>query len=182
MSLLLVILSQAAFAGLHGEGSFFYNSDNFTTATTSSQTKMFYGLDLYANLDSKGTYFAGFHIDQVNLQETSGSTTTSLTSLNMGPMGTWLIDRKKQFGLSVGYNMIANGTLTTATGTSTTLTGTGLFASLSVMPEISENLYFGFKLNYYSLSYSRSIDGNSTSAISYGRSLIFPSFSLAWRN
>jgi hypothetical protein len=181
LSSLFLLLTQVALAGLHGEVNTFYATDSFKAETSSSESKTYYSFDIYANLNSKGTYFAGFHLDQVALQETAASSTARLTSLNMGPMVMWLMDRKKEYGLSLGYNIVANGAYTTSSA-STTLSGTGLFVSFSAMPEISENFYVGLKLNYYSLSFSRSIDGSTVSPVSFTRTLIFPSLSLAWRN
>lgn len=176
-----LLIASRAFGGLYGELNAFFNTDSFTTTTSNSNSKMFYALDIYANLESKHYLFAGFHVDQVNFQETVSSTQTSLTSLNMGPMFLWVMDRQKTYSLSLGYNLVAKGTY--AIGSSSeAVTGTGIFATLSAMPQLSENFYFGIKLNYYSLSYSQSTVGTTATPVSYSRSLIFPSIGLSWRN
>ncbi len=91
---LTFLMALQASAGLGGELNLFYNTDQFTAATNTSTSKMLYGLDVYANLETKRRYFAGFHVDQVSMQDTIGNSTVTLSSTNMGPMFLWVIDRK----------------------------------------------------------------------------------------
>ncbi|MEZ0391854.1 MAG: hypothetical protein ACAH59_06545 [Pseudobdellovibrionaceae bacterium] len=174
------IFALPVFAGLYGEFNGFYMTDTFVQDTTSQNSKTFYALDVYANLENKHFLFGGFHVDQVNLQENDGTTTKTLTSLNMGPMLLWVIGKSKIFSWSVGYNLVANGTYNDGTSEKT-LTGTGVHSTISAMPEIAENFYLGLKLNYYSLNYNKSVVDNSSSDVTYSRTLIFPSFGMAWR-
>jgi hypothetical protein len=172
----------SAHAGLYGELNGLYNTDSFTTATTAAYSKTYYALDIHSNLENKNRFYGGFHVDQVTLTEqATAATTTTLTSLNMGPMLMWVMDHKKTFSLSAGYNVLANGTYTVTGSQSATLTGSGLWASLGVMPEISDNWFIGFRLTYYSLSYAKSTTGSAAADVSYSRTLIFPTFGLAWR-
>jgi hypothetical protein len=182
LSFLFVFLSFApCFAGIYGEVNGYYNTDTFVTSSTSSSSKTFYGLDIYANLETKHYLFAGFHVDQVGITDNNGTTTSTFSSQNMGPMFLWLIDKRKIYSLALGYDLVAKGTYDSGSSNSK-LSGTGIFATFAAMPEVAENFYIGIKLNYYSLSYSKSEVGSASSDVSYSRSLIFPSISFAWRN
>lgn len=177
----ILLVASRAYAGLFGELNLFYNTDTFATDTTSTSSKTFYALDIYANLESKHYLFAGFHVDQVNLQESPSGTQTSFSSQNMGPMFLWLIDKRKTYSFAAGYNLVAKGSYNNGTQTET-LAGTGIFATIAAMPEVAENFFIGIKLNYYSLSYPKSTVDTTTTDVSYSRTLIFPSISMAWRN
>lgn len=169
-------------AGVYAELNGLYSTDTFTRTTSSSNSKTYYALDIHANLENKERFYAGFHVDQISLIEDDGSGSQStLTSLNMGPMFMWVMDRKKTFSLALGYNLLANGTFTVTGSTSATLTGSGMWGSFGVMPEVAENWYLGFRLTYYSLSYTKSTVGSAASDVSYSRTLIYPTFALAWR-
>jgi len=180
--ILLSLLSVAAHAGVYGEVNGYYSSDIFTTATTATNSKTYYSLDIHSNLENKSRFYAGFHVDQVNLIEENGAASSStLTSLNMGPMAMWVIDHRKTFSLAAGYNLLANGTYTVTGSSAATLTGTSLWGSFGVMPEVTDNLYIGFRVTYYSLSYAKSTTGAAAADVAYTRNLIFPAFALAWR-
>lgn len=179
---LFTVGALSARAGVYGELNGLFSTDVFTTATAATYSKTYYALDIYANLENKNRFYAGFHVDQVAATEegTPGSQVT-LTSLNMGPMAMWVIDRRKTFSLSAGYNFLANGSLTVTGSPAATLTGTSLWTSLGVMPEVAENLFVGFRLTYYSLSYAKSTVASATADVSYTRVMMFPTFGLAWR-
>ncbi len=176
------VVVAVAKAGVYAELNGFYSTDAFTTAKTANYSKTYYALDIYANLENKNQFYAGFHVDQVGAtEEGAPGSTVTLTSLNMGPMAMWLMDRKKIFSLSAGYNLLANGSLSVTGSSAATLTGTSLWGSLGVMPEVAENWFVGFRLTYYSLAYSKSTVGSAASDVSYSRNLIYPTFALAWR-
>lgn len=178
--LILSLVTARTWAGLYGEFNGYFATDTFTTSSAAQYNKTFYALDLYANLENKHYLFAGFHVDQVAMTENNGTTTLTLTSMNMGPMFLWLMDKRKIFSLALGYNLVAKGSYNDGSSTAE-LVGTGLWSTLGAMPEIGENFYLGLKLNYYSLNYSRSIVGSASSDVAYTRTLVFPSVGFAWR-
>ncbi len=179
---LVTFIATIANAGIYAELNGLYGSDTFTTTTNASYSKTYYALDIHANLENKARFYGGFHVDQVNFTEQpNSSTTTTMSSLNMGPMFMWVMDHKKTYSLAAGYNLLANGSLTTTGSNSTTLSGSGLWGSFGVMPEISDNLYIGFRLTYQSFTFNKATTGGATTDVSYARSLIFPTFALAWR-
>jgi hypothetical protein len=172
----------SAHAGLYGELNGFYNTDNFTTATSATYSKTYYALDIHSNLENKNRFYGGFHVDQVSFSEQSTpATTTTLTSLNMGPMLMWIMDHKKTYSLAVGYNVLAKGSYSVTGSQSAELSGSSLWGSLGIMPEIADNWFVGFRITYYNLTYTKSTTGSAATDVSYSRGLIFPTFGLAWR-
>lgn len=174
---LLPINVQAALSvGLDG----FINTDDFKSTQTSANSKSFYSLSFLANLDNKKQFYAGFHVGQVSVTETSGSTTTAFSSLDMGPFIAYMFDQKGSFSLTIGYNVTATGTYNDGTNLAN-WSGTSILTSFGVMPSFGENFYLGFKINYYSVSYSKEVVSTTASDISYTRALIYPTFGMAWR-
>lgn len=170
--------SAAIFAEIDG----IYTSDTFTTATDATYKKTFYSFDLFANLTSKYTVFAGFHLDQINFSEQpTASTEYSLTSQNMGVMLMWVMDKAGTYSLSAGYNLVQKGSYTTTGASETTLDGTGYWGTFGIMPEVAENLYLGVKFLYYQASYSKKLVGTTSSDVSYSRSFISPILGLSFR-
>lgn len=181
--ILTIFIVSKASAGVFGELNLFYNTDSFKTATTSSSGKTFFALDVYANLETKHRYFAGFHVDSISLTDTTATGTETFSSQNMGPMFLWVMDKRKIYSLALGYNLVAKASYNAGTGgEAEALTGTGIFATVAAMPEVSENFFVGLKLNYHSLSFSKSTVSTTATDVSYNRTLIFPSISVAWRN
>ena len=176
-----MFVPRLAQAGLYGAVDGLYLSDTFTAGTSSSSSRTYFGLDIIAGIDNKSKFYAGFHVHQFGAQDTAASTTTNLTSLDMGPFLRWVIDRKKTFAVSLGYNILAKGTYKTA-GVNSTLDGTSILASFEITPEISENLFAGVKFNYLDMSYVKSTVGSVASTVSFNRNMIFPSLTLSWRH
>lgn len=179
---ILTICAMTAHAGMYAEVNGFFSTDTFVTGTNAAYSKTYYALDIHSNLEAKARFYAGFHVDQIaTSEEFSAGSVATLTSLNMGPMAMWIMDHRKTFSVSAGYNVIANGVYTPAGGSATTLTGSGLWGTFGVTPEVAENVYVGVRLNYYSLTYIKATTGSSASDVSYSRAMIFPTFSFAWR-
>lgn len=181
VSIFIVLsFSLTAHAGLYGEFDGTYFSDSFTTSTTATNSKTYYGLNIIANLDTKERFYGGFHVSQMSFSDT-GTTTTTMSSLDMGPMLTWVLSQKNTLSLELGVNVTASGQYVHGS-TTETITGMSYYTSLGVMPEFAENWYVGFRLYYYSLTYSKSVVTTTSSDVSYSRALIFPTFSIAWRH
>lgn len=179
-SLLFVLLTGPnAFAGLYGEVGGFFSSDTFTTSSDSTDARTYFSLDLIASLDNKQRFYAGFHVHQLSIN-TETEEKSEYSTLDMGPMLMWVIDQKKNFSLTVGYNVTAQATLNNGDATSD-LTGTSLMASVGIMPEVADDLYLGVRINYYNATYSRETIDGATEDVSYSRSIIFPTFVISWR-
>lgn len=177
-----LFVSVRASAALFADLSGLYITDSFTTATSATNSKMYYSLDIFANLDTKKRWMAGFHVDQISFTESPTSATTyTLTSLNMGLMGLVLLNRTGSMSLSGGYNLVANGTYSVTGESGRTLTGTSIWAAYAVMPEVSENLFVGVKLLYYQVSYSKSTVTTTATDVSYSRTFIAPILGLQYR-
>lgn len=173
-------MSTYSFAGVWGDLTLSYIDDGFVSEETTASNKTYFGLDIMADLDNKAQFYAGFHVHQISLTETADET-ISLTSLDMGPMFMWVIDQKRNFSVTVGYNVIATGTYSDGSD-QFELQGTGFYGAIALMPEIKDRWNVGFKLLYLSESYGRSILDNEASDISYSRTLILPVIALSYRN
>ena len=180
LSILTFCVASVAQAGLYGTVDALYTTDAFTTTTNADHSRTYIALDLIANIDNNYKYYAGFHVHQYAFTDTMGTTKSSLSSLDMGPFLKWVIDRKRTFALSLGYNILATGSYNNGSQNAE-LSGTSILASFDITPEVSENLYIGVKFNYLAMSYAKSVVGSASSDVSYSRTVIFPSLSISWR-
>ncbi len=178
--LLISFVEFSAQAGLYGEFDGTYLSDTFTTSSSTASSRTYYGLNIIANLDSKERFYGGFHVSQMSFTDTT-TTTTTMSSLDMGPMLVWVLSPKNTLSLELGANVTASGQYVHGS-TTEALTGMSYYASLGVMPEISDNWYVGFRLYYYSMAYSKSVVLTTSTDVSYTRAFIFPTFSISWRH
>jgi len=175
--LLISFVEFSAQAGLYGEFDGTYLSDTFTTTTSTASSRTYYGLNIIANLDSKERFYGGFHVSQMSFSDT----TTTMSSLDMGPMLVWVLSQKNTLSLELGVNVTASGQYVHGS-TTEALTGMSYYASMGVMPEIFEDWYVGFRLYYYSMAYSKSVVLTTSTDVSYTRAFIFPTFSISWRH
>lgn len=175
-----LLVSPLAKAGLYASVDGLYLSDSFTTATSASYSRTNYGFDLMVNVDQNHYWYTGFHANQFAAQDSQSSTTTQLSSLDMGPFVKWVVDRRRVMVVGAGFNVISKGTYSTGSANSE-LTGTSLLGSLEIAPEVSENWHIGVKFSYYSIGYTKSTSTSSASDISYSRNLIFPSLVISFR-
>lgn len=171
-----------SFARLSLMSSVFYAAESSTTATTTSAGRQYYSFDGFANFDSKGQFLGGFHVHQISMTDTATSTTT-YSSLDMGPSIMWVPDKKGNFSVYAAYNVSAKGSYQAGGATTTSeWTGTSILGSIGVQPEVGKSIRVGVLLNYYSASYSREIVSESATTVSYSRSWIFPSLVVSWRD
>ena len=178
---IIAAMPSTLYAALSIELDGFLSTDNFKNSETTADSKSVYSLDFLANLDNKKQFYAGFHVGQVAVTETLASTTTTtFSSLDMGPFIAYMFDQKGSFSLSLGYNVKSTGTYNDGTNLAAG-SGTSVLASFGVMPAFGENFYLGFKLNYYAATYTKEVVTTTASDISYTRTLVYPTFGLAWR-
>lgn len=175
-----LLFSSQSFAGVWGELNGFYNSDSFLADEDATFTQTYYNLDVFANLDNNYTFYAGFHVHQLaTTSDVTGATDNSFSTLDMGPMLMYVIDQKRIFTMTANFNVIAKAT---NDGSQTAnWSGTSMLLSLGVTPEIKDGWYAGFRLNYYSASYSDQTVGSAASTVSHSRTMIFPTFVLSYR-
>ncbi len=156
----------------------FNYSDNFTTATAATKSETFWQTHLLFTPGTAKRVFLGWSLSGLSTSDATSSTETFSTS-DMGPKVLFVLDKNQTWTLGIAYNLVATASYSSGS-TSEKWKGTSLHADLSVMPEISEGLYAGFKLNYYSMTYTQATVGTTTSDVSYSRSQIFPTLAIRW--
>lgn len=143
-------------------------------------TKMFYSADFFANLNSDASLYAGFHVHQLSTtSDVTGANDNTFSTLDMGPMFMWVMDHKRTYSFTAAYNILAKAT--NETTTSADWTGSSYLVSFGVTPELFDGWYVGFKLNYYSATYTEQKIGSAVTDVSNTRTMIFPTFVISYR-
>ncbi len=157
----------------------FYFTDSFSSTSTLASTYMTADGAVNLNLNKKGTLTIGWAYTMINDVATASSTAT-FTTADMGPRFGWFLNKEKTWGLGLAYNIISNATYD-GSGTAVKWRGTSLKTDFGYAPEISENMYCGFRINYYSGSWIEQLVGSSTySTVSYTRTWMYPSLYFRW--
>lgn len=177
----LFFYSSSVFAGVAVGLSGLYLTDEFVTTSTASNSKTLINGNLLFSVDNKERLYVGFHGHQMTFEEKISTTTTSLTSLDMGPYIMGYLDKRRFYYVGFGYNLLVKGAYTSGTSTQE-LEGTSLMGTLGVSPEVGKNFYLGFDLNYVKTDYTKSTSGSAVSDVSYSRTFILPTVTLLWRN
>jgi hypothetical protein len=178
----LSIFTLKSQAALFGEVSGISLTDTSVAAVDSSYTKTYYAVDIYANLETKKRWFAGFHLDQITFNELpTASSEYNLSSQNMGLMLMYLIDKNGTYSVTLGYNLIQTATYKSPGLSESDLSGSGYWATFGIMPQISPNLYAGMKILYYQANYTKKTESNVSSDVSYSRTFMLPILSLSFR-
>ncbi len=180
--LILIFCAQNTLAALFAELSGISLTDASTTSVDSAYTKLYYSVDIYANLDTKKTLFAGFHYDQISFtDQATASSEYSLSSQDMGLMGMWIMDKAGTYSLTLGYNLIQTGSLSMTGSTDADLSGSAYWGSLGITPQLGNSIYAGIKLLYYQANYTKKTVGSTFTDVSYSRTFMLPIFSISFR-
>ncbi|OQW50420.1 MAG: hypothetical protein A4S09_01105 [Proteobacteria bacterium SG_bin7] len=157
----------------------FYDSKTLKVSSAETGSKMF--IEGSALVDvSKNPHMAVGWAYAIYSSTDATTSTTTVSSSDMGPKFTWFIDKKEHWSLSLTYNLIGTGTY--STGSSDTWRGTSLKADVGWGPPLGDNSFLGIRLNYYSATYTESLaGGTSYSQVSYARSFIYPSVFVSYR-
>lgn len=156
----------------------FNYSDNFTVATATTKGETFWQTHLLFTPGTAKRVYLGWSLSGLSTTE-SGTSTVTFSTSDMGPKVLFALDKNQTWTLGIAYNLVATAAYSSGS-TSEKWKGTSLHADLSVMPEVAEGLYAGFKLNYYSMTYTQATVGSTTSDVSYSRSQIFPTLAIRW--
>lgn len=184
-SILLVIClvySQLAQADALLDFGVIYNGDTFSTSTASTETKYFYNAGLMFNLESQRRWYVGWTVFGISQTNTLGTADTSYTSLDMGPILRWNIDRAGIYSMSAAYGYLARGTYAVTGSSSEAWEGTSLLGQIAVQAPFREAKFsIGATLNYYSATYTKKIVNRTESSNSSQKSWIFPMLTVTWR-
>lgn len=176
-----VVIPTQAHAGLWGELGFYMGNDGLESASSASSSRSYYNFDMYGNLDNNNKYFLGFHVHQMGWSSSQGNADEEqFSTMDMGPSFMWVIDEKQRFDVYFAYNVSAKATYNDGTDEAS-LKGTSFLASIGFQPEIKEPWRIGFRLNYYSATFTeRRVDGDATD-VSYTRTWMYPSIVFSYR-
>jgi hypothetical protein len=162
------------------ELNMFYASQALTISSAESGSKMFIDGCALIDVSKKPLVSVGWNYGMMSTSDSTTSTTTLSTS-DMGPRVVWVFDRQGAWSLGLTYNLIATASYSGGSGTDT-WRGTTLKADIGWSPQLSEDTYLGIRLNYYSANYTEELaGGTSYSQVSYARSFIYPSVFLSYR-
>lgn len=157
---------------------------NLTTSSAQTSNKMVNAFGVFANLSRKeasSRLQIGWYILSFSSKDYIPSVVNqTLDSSDMGPAVRWDIDKRGFYSLTFAYGVICKGSLYDGSTTSS-LSGVSYLVKASIEPQITDRLYIGGAINYYSATYDTSVVGSTQSTISYQNNLIYPSISLAYR-
>lgn len=159
----------------------FYLSDAFKTDTDASVGRTLWDLSLGMSLRKKGRLILGWNYASSSFTDTADSETITLTVSDMGPKLSYFFDKEFIWSLGFAYNLITKGNYDN-NGDTKEFRGTSMKVDFGYTPHITENFSIGAKLNYYKPSFNEQISGETTlEAVSYGRTVIYPSMAFHYR-
>lgn len=160
------------------ETDFFYYTDNFASATTTSANRLFFEVTLGFST-AKGRFIYGW--DYVSNSATdSGTAATSYTSTQMGPKFIWFMNKNRTYSLGFAYLLSSTANYSAGGGAAAeTWTGTVMKADLGYNFWVSDSWTAGFHLNYSQASFNRQLISGTYTENSYSRTFIYPTINLA---
>ncbi len=152
-----------------------YFSDSVTTSSSDTSKKLVYNFS--ALLSISKNFWGGWGYMNMSSDRSQGATDVQLAGYSMGPAFKYQFGRSRTHSISAVYNLINNATYTTNTSTEE-WSGSGYSFQFAAMPEVRENLFVGFTINYHSVNYSKKVVGSTESSVSYTRTWLYPTLSL----
>lgn len=160
---------------------FAYSADSLHKTTDSTNTNTFYNTDLLFNLDNRRRFNVGWSVFGISQTSAQATTTTTYSSMDMGPAIRWNIDRGGIFSTTFAYGYLARATYAATGATDEKWEGTSYFAQMAAQIPMGEKFYIGVSLNYYGASYSTKTVSNVESSTDSTKTWIFPMFSMTWK-
>jgi hypothetical protein len=179
--LICCLFSVSALADTQFDLGFAYSADTLHKTTDNSNTSTFYNVDVLFNLDNRKAWNVGWTVFGISQTAAVGSTTTTYSSMDMGPVLRWNIDRAGMFSTTLAYGYLARGTYGATGATDEKWEGTSYLAQLAAQIPLGEKFYMGVSLNYYGASYSTKTVSNVESTNDSTKTWIFPMFSMTWK-
>lgn len=182
---LILLLFSAFFAlpakaGVLLDFDFSNLSDSITSASTSSQTKTYYSGGLYVNVDSKERYYLGASIVGASSSDELNSGTTSFSTLDYVLGFKWFMNKGRTFIASGGYGISSTATYSDPTlSASERWTGNSMMFKLTAAPQIKD-WNIGLSLVMYQGTFVERNVNNTTSAVSYTKTFVFPCLGVSW--
>ena len=157
----------------------FYFSQTETLSSSATTGRTFLEGCIGFRIDKPGQYLVGWGYAS-HSESTTGTTTTTYASTQMGPRFLWFIDKKKAWSFGFAYYLVTSASYT-ASGSSETWKGTALHVDGGYNLPLGDDAYFAIRLNYSAASYSEKLVGSTTySTISYTKNYIYPSLAIGY--
>lgn len=155
-----------------------YLSDQFKYATTSNWNLMLYSTSLNFVMNKSKTLFFGWNILSLSQTYNDGSSTNAFTTMDMGPRILWL-SKSGDYQLGISYNLRNTTTYTEGSSQPIALRGSSILLELGLLPEISDGVRLGIKLNYYNPTWTETLEGTTTlTQVAYNRATLLPTIAL----
>lgn len=143
---------------------------------------MFGDFALGLGVDKKEHYIVGWNVGYTSATDDVASVNTTYTVTEMGPKFGMFFDKDRFWSIWATYNLVVNGTYSTAGGAAETWRGTSIKIELGVTPALDTEYYAGVKLIYHSETFVESLIGSTNySQVAYSRAMIYPALNFSAR-
>ena len=158
-----------------------YMSDTLDQTTEATSTKMMADASVGISLVQDQWFLIGLSFLSGNVTDKSAGVTNSWSTTDLGLRLFVFIDRIKNWGLGVDYNIDARGKI--VTGASTEYwRGSSYKIDFGYTPLLFHKVYFGVRVNYYVAAYDQSSSDNITFVAEKNtRTMLYPSLYLGLR-
>jgi hypothetical protein len=174
------MLPSVAEATVSLDGNAFYFTDTYSTSSSSTYSRLFWDAALSINLTKKGGTMIGWAYASSTFTDNANGQSQTVVASGMGPKLTFYLDKENLWSFSFTYLLLLTGTDSSQSGVS--YEGTGMKAEFGYVTPISDTIFLGAKINYFSASFSKQITNQtSLSQVSYGRTAIYPSVAFMLR-
>lgn len=161
------------------DSNLFYISDSSKITTTDTETKMFMDFGLGFSIDKRSQMQVGWNYS-IFSTSTSGASTTSYSSTEMGPKFVYYFNRDRTWALGLVYNLIVNADFKPNGGDTQKWRGSSMKVDLGYSLPVSESTRLGLHLVYNSTSFNEQVTDTTLDQISYNRTFIYPAIHLGF--
>ncbi|MDZ4660832.1 MAG: hypothetical protein SGJ18_04360 [Pseudomonadota bacterium] len=158
-----------------------YFTDKLAQTADMTSSKMMADASIGLGLVQDEWFLIGLSFLSGNFTDEAGGVTTKWTSNDLGLRLFVFLDRIKNWGLGVDYNVDARGKLVVGTNTEY-WRGSSYKIDFGYTPLLFHKVYFGVRVNYYVSNYDQSSTDNVTFVAEKNtRSMLYPSLYLGLR-
>ncbi len=159
----------------------FHMSDKVENTSEATTTKFMGDASIGLGLVQDEWFLIGLSFLSGATAEESGGSETKWTTNDLGLRLFVFIDRIKNWGLGIDYNLDARGKFESG-GVAEYWRGAGYKVDFGYTPLLFHKVYFGVRVNYYVANYDQSSSDNITFVAEKNkRSMIYPSLYLGMR-
>ncbi len=135
---------------------------------------------LGATLGGKEKFYFGQNVSSV-AREYKNTSTTKISTLELGPRMNWYFDEGKSIYMGLAWNPYVKGTRVQAGAASEDVSGWSYLASFGYELKISKNFHLGASLNYHTINISKAEVNNVSTEESSAYSSLTPMINLSFR-